>query len=163
MVVQLLSLLAYALLCPLCFLGHARSVSPSTTITIFLMSSICCDILGVGLLDAATKICGCWSLEIATFIAKVVLLVLESCSKRRIIRERFRSISMEETSGLLGTTFFWWVNEFIALGYSKVLSCDDMPPLPSYLDSQRMRERMIHFWKRECEYNRFFSVLRCLT
>ncbi|KAL5315383.1 hypothetical protein ACEPPN_016250 [Leptodophora sp. 'Broadleaf-Isolate-01'] len=68
-------------------------------------------------------------------------------------------MSPEEISGLLGNLFFWWVNDFIVLGYSKILSADDMPPLPSYLNSMKLRKAMQVTWDQRKKPDYRFSLL----
>lgn len=146
---RLLYLAAFAVLGPMSFFEHSRSVAPSTLITTFLVSCVLCDAIQAGQLYVAKNLCEVSMLSVASFVVKAALMILETQSKA-ILREPYEHSSPEEVSGFWGTAFFWWVNEFIALGYSKILSNEDMPPLPSYLDSQHLRERMLHAWNRKC-------------
>ena len=147
---RLLYLAAFAVLGPMSFFEHSRSVAPSTLITTFLVSCVLCDAIQAGQLYVAKNLCEVSMLSVASFVVKAALMILETQSKKAILREPYEHSSPEEVSGFWGTAFFWWVNEFIALGYSKILSNEDMPPLPSYLDSQHLRERMLHAWNRKC-------------
>lgn len=79
-------------------------------------------------------------------MVRMSLLVLEARTKTAILREPFQDLAPEETAGVFGTTFFWWVNKFIALGYSRILSIKDMPPLASNLDTMTIREDMQKIW-----------------
>lgn len=80
------------------------------------------------------------------FVAKLVLLVLEAQNKTPILRESYRCLAPEERAGFFGNAFFWWVNEIIALGYIKILSPEDMPPLASSIDAMKLRESMQRMW-----------------
>ena len=108
--------------------------------------SIFSDFVRAGLFAVARNLCGPLGLPAAVFVAKTVLIALESRTKRSILREPYQNISLEETAGFFGMAFFWWVNGLLKLGYSKVLSLDDMPPLARYLDTMKMREAMQREW-----------------
>jgi ATP-binding cassette subfamily C (CFTR/MRP) protein 1 len=143
---RLLSLVAYAAFCVLSILEHGRSVTPSTLLTVYLVFSAFSDAIQLGLLYVAKNLCSPSALSLAIFIARLALLVLEAQNKTSILREPYRHLAPEETAGFFGSAFFWWVNGIIALGYSKILSVQDMPPLASYLDTMKMREAMQRTW-----------------
>ncbi len=143
---RLLSLIASAAVCVLSFLEHGRSVAPSTVLTVYLVFSTLCDVIQVGLLYVARNLCDPPGLAFAIFIVKLLLLHLEARNKTSILREPYRHLAPEETAGFFGSAFFWWVNRIIALGYSKIFSLEDMPPLATYLDTLKQREAMQQTW-----------------
>lgn len=143
---RLLSLVAYAACCVLSILEHGRSVTPSTLLTVYLVFSAFSDVIQLGLLYVAKNLCSPSALPFTIFMARLALLLLEALNKTSILREPYRHLAPEETAGFFGTAFFWWVNSIIALGYSKILSVHDMPPLVSYLDTMEMREAMQRMW-----------------
>lgn len=139
-------LVAYGTLPLISILEHGRSVRPSTLLTLFLVFSASSDAIQWGLLHFVTNCPTSPAVIGIAFTIKVILLVLEMRNKMSILREPYENMSPEEISGLLGNLFFWWVNDFIVLGYSKILSADDMPPLPSYLNSMKLRKAMQVTW-----------------
>lgn len=148
---QALSLTAYALFSVLSFLEHGRSITTSTLLTVYLFSSMLCDVIQFGLLYAAQDLSCFSALPSAIVIVKLALLICETQNKTSILREPYRDQAPEDRAGLFETAFFWWVNEFLALGHSKILSIDDMPPLPSYLDAGNLREDMQKAWDKRSE------------
>lgn len=158
-VAHLLSLTAYTFFCILSILEHGRSVTPSTLLTIYLFFSIFCDVVQFGLLHVAKNLCSLSTLPLAIFITKIALLICEAQNKTSILREPYRNLAPEKRAGFFETAFFWWVNEFIALGHSKILSIEDMPPLPSYLDARKLRETMQTAWDKRSEFAvPYFSI-----
>ncbi len=148
---NLLSLVAATAICVLSFLEHGRNVEPSTLLTSYLVATIFSDVIQAGLLYVAQNLCNPWGLASATFAAKLVLLALEGQTKRHILREPYDKLSPEETVGYFGVVFFWWVNRILKMGYSKVLSLEDMPPLGRSLDVMKTREVMQREWDRRRE------------
>jgi ATP-binding cassette subfamily C (CFTR/MRP) protein 1 len=132
--------------CGLSLLENGRSAAPSTILTVYLAVSGFSDIIKFGLLYVAKNLCSHSILPVAIFMVRMSLLVLEARTKTAILREPFQDLAPEETAGVFGTTFFWWVNKFIALGYSRILSIKDMPPLASNLDTITIREDMQKIW-----------------
>ena len=149
---RLLSAVAAAAVFLLSFLEHGRNVGPSTVLTTYFVFAILSDVIQGGLLIVARNLCGPLGLASAVFAAKAVVLALEGRTKRSILRDPYDKLSPEETAGFFGVAFFWWVNAFLKLGYSKVLSLDDMPPLVRALDVLGVREKMQRIWdKRSTE------------
>lgn len=157
---QLLSLAAAAALCVVSFLEHGRSIAPSTVLTVYLVFSAFSDVVQVGLLYVARNLCNISALAFVIFMVKLVLLILEGQEKTSILREPYQHLAPEETAGFFGTAFFWWVNRVLALGYSRILSLEDMPPLASYLDTMKMREAMQRTWdKRSMLASTYIPIL----
>jgi len=145
---RLLYLAAYAALCLLSVLEHGRSITPSTFLIMYLVFSSFADVIQFALLYVAMNLCSFSALPVAIFIVRLTLLVLEAQNKTSILREPYVNLAPEEKAGFFGTTFFWWVNSFITLGYSKILSITDIPPLPSYLNTMKMRDAMQTTWNK---------------
>ena len=149
---QLLSLVAAVVVIVLSPLEHGRNVGPSTLLTTYLLLATFSDVIQAGLLAVAWNLCNLWGLTSAIFAIKVVLLALESQTKRSILREPFARLSPEQTAGFLGVAFFWWVNDILKTGYSKVFSLDDIPPLDEALNAMKSREMMQQSWEKRSKY-----------
>ncbi|RDW89784.1 hypothetical protein BP6252_01816 [Coleophoma cylindrospora] len=163
---QVLFLVASAALCVLSLFEHGRSVAPSTLLTVYLASSAFVDVIHVSLLYVAMNLCSLSPSAFAIFVAKLVLLVLEAQDKTPILREPYDGLAPEERAGVFGNAFFWWVNNIIALGYSKILLPEDMPPLASSIDAMKLRESMQQIWDKrkrpEHRFSLFFAQFQCL-
>ena len=135
----------------LSLINHARSVKPFDLLNAILALSICLDVVHASLLHLlGTHQCQVSSLNLATFIVKLVLLALELQSKRGILRETWRDLSFEETESTFSLVLYWWVNALLSKGFSKLLEPGDLPPLPSRLSSKRLRARMKICWDNRC-------------
>lgn len=143
---RVMALVASVALCVLSFLEHGRSVAPSTILTVFLVFGVFCDFVQAGLYYVAKNLCHYSPLTAAIFAVKLVVLGLESQNKTSILREPYQNLAPEERAGFFGNAFFWWVNKVISLGYQKVLTAEDMPPLASYMDTMKMREQLQRTW-----------------
>ncbi|KAM3552261.1 hypothetical protein MY1884_007289 [Beauveria asiatica] len=98
--------------------------------------------INAGLQLVAWNLCITWGLSSAIFAGRLLLFILESQTKRSILREPYNRLPLEETSGFFGVLFFWWVNKFLKTGYSKALSLADMPSLDKSLDAMKIRDSM---------------------
>lgn len=106
-------------------------------------------VINAGLQYVAWNLCSIWGLPTAIFASRIVLFILESQTKRSILREPFSELSLEETSGFFGVLFFLWVNKVLKTGYFRALSLADMPPLDKSLDAMKVREAMQREWDKK--------------
>lgn len=102
---QQLALVAAVALCVVSFLEHGRKVRPSGLLTTYPVISIFSDVVQVGLLYVAWNFCNPVGLPLAKFMAKCVLLVIESQTKNDILRKPYYALGPEDTSGLFGLVF----------------------------------------------------------
>ncbi|TGJ82199.1 hypothetical protein E0Z10_g6546 [Xylaria hypoxylon] len=89
----------------------------------------------------------------AAFGLKSLLLIIESRSKRSYLREPYRELSIEQTSGVLTRAFLIWVNGFIILGHTKLLNHPDLPGLEDKLKSKSLRVQMEDIWDKTAKPN----------
>ena len=149
---HLVSLVTATAVCVLSFLEHGRNVAPSTLLTTYLTLAIFSDVIEAGLRLVAWNLCHPWGLKSASFGVKLVLLILESRTKRTILREPYVNLSPEETAGFFGVAFFWWVNGLLSQGYAKLLSLSDIPPLIGALDVMTTRELIQREWDNRSKF-----------
>ncbi|KAJ6781871.1 hypothetical protein PWT90_06528 [Aphanocladium album] len=161
---RLLFWAADAVSCVLLFFEHGRNTGPSTVLTLYLVLTIFNHLVNAGLKYVAWNLCDMECIPIAIFSSKVLLLILESQVKRSILRPPHDQLSAEETSGLFGTLFLWWVNTVLSAGYSSTLRLADMPPLNRALDAVQIRATMQREWdkkrKHEGRYNLLLALLK---
>lgn len=48
--------------------------------------------------------------------------------------------------GILGRTFFWWINPILREGYQSVLVAEDLPPADEKLSSENLRKKILVSW-----------------
>ena len=146
---SVLSFVAALLVCYLSFLENGRSVRPSTCLVLYLLVSSVCD--GASL-AAQPRLRGHPSPKVALtcgcVIVKLVLLLLESQSKRPILRDPYAQWPPEALAGVLNRGFSWWVNGVLIKGNVKILSRADLPSLDDELSSERLRREMQKAWKK---------------
>lgn len=107
---------------------HSRSVRPSTILCVYLLVTIAFDAVQVRTLWLIGQpLSLCVTSSISVFL-KAVLLLLESRHKRKSLLEPYRSLPPEALCGILGTSFFWWLNPLMWLGYWASLSLKDLHP-----------------------------------
>lgn len=77
---------------------------------------------------------------------KLVLLVLESREKEKILRGHDVQWPPEELAGVLSKSFFWWINPVLAQGSRGILSGDSLPPIDRKLSSRTLRLKALRAW-----------------
>lgn len=136
----------------LSFLNHGRSVAPFDLLSMILASSICLDLIqAIALYFVKEYHCEASILNVSSIAGKALLLILESQSKRHILREEWQNWSLEETESAFSIAFYWWVNSLLRKGRSKLLELDSLSSIPRALSSTTLRERMRTCWESRCE------------
>ncbi len=146
---SVLSLAAVLALALLSDAEHGRSRRPSALIQSFLLATTVFGVARVRtqwlLPDALTLA----RVMTAAFAIRLVLLVLESVSKRRYVASpHVNSIPPEETAGIFGRSLFLWVNPLLFLGYRRDLTLADLYPVDDGLSGERVYERLEAVWEK---------------
>ncbi|KAH7134057.1 P-loop containing nucleoside triphosphate hydrolase protein [Dactylonectria macrodidyma] len=76
---------------------------------------------------------------------------------------KIKGLHPEETSGVLSTTFFWWMNSILALGNSRILSVDDTPPLDTRINPKLVRSQFLIQWQERAKPDSQLSLLKVLV
>lgn len=132
----------------LSFQEHRRNVRPSDTIVIYLVATLAIDLVS---LAVPLRVGWPFIFYRATcfeVVIRLVLLVLESVSKKSILRDESRDLPPEELAGILSLTYFWWLHDLLSLGYHKVLLPGDLPKIDTKLDSDPLRQKIIGSWEK---------------
>ncbi|KAK6212798.1 hypothetical protein LQW54_004887 [Pestalotiopsis sp. IQ-011] len=85
-------------------------------------------------------------LATTSLVLRLVLLILESRTKRGYLRDPYKALPTEQTVSNLNRAFLFWVNDVILLGNYKLLLYHDLPALDDKLESRRLRVRMEGLW-----------------
>lgn len=136
-------------ICPLSFFVHGRSIRPSTSLALYLLVSALGE--GVQLSSAHhshSKSGASTILAATSLILRLVLLILESRTKRGYLRDPYKELPTEQTVSNLNRAFLFWVNDIILLGNYKLLLYHDLPALDDKLESRRLRVQMEGLWGR---------------
>lgn len=130
-------------------LEDQRSLRPSDLLTLyFLVSSLCGlpRLRSLWLLPTAS-VDVCRYLWLSIFIVTVLVLVVESIPKSRILKPQYQKTSKEQTCGFLNRSFFIWLLPFLQKGYSTALRIEDIDEIDTRLQGQECGERLQAAWK----------------
>ncbi|CZT49492.1 related to multidrug resistance-associated protein [Rhynchosporium secalis] len=154
-----LNLLAALGLSLLSHLEHTKAIRPSFAITVYLFGSLIFDVARVRtqfLLPTNESIASVLS---ATVALKVLILLLETLGKRRILLAAYRGLSPENTSGLFSRGLFWWLNSLLTNGFKNVLSAKDIFPINESLSSRKLTHDLQSRWDR-CDQTNKNALMR---
>ncbi|KAJ5450830.1 ABC transporter integral membrane type 1 [Penicillium cf. griseofulvum] len=148
----------------LSYIHHCRSIRPSTLLTLFLSARSLVGIARVRTLwlipDETTKAIVFTIGFIFTFIS----LVFESSEKESIvIPETEKPATPEPFSGFWKQASFAWLAGTFRLGYSKVISVDDLPDLDPRLDTEVVAHKLQSVWsmKQENKSKKYALLVAC--
>lgn len=142
----ILSFLAAFAILFLSRLEHSRSIQPSFILSVYLFTSVVFDAVQARTLflrHDKPVVLGLFSTNIAI---KLVLLGLESKTKRTYLRAPYKNFSPEATSGIFNRSFFWWINPILATGFRKLITLDDLFVTDTSLKSEVLLEEIQASW-----------------
>ena len=127
-------------------LEQRRASGPSDIVTVYLISSILCDLvllctrsqlsMNPEVLHTAQLRC----------LAHAVTLIVENLPCRSALNTTNHSNSPEESSGILSRIFFTWINPILLRGYRNILVDQDLPCLSEELKPELTRARILYTW-----------------
>ncbi|TDZ33610.1 ABC transporter gloK [Colletotrichum spinosum] len=128
-------------------LEDQRSARPSDTLILYFSATA---ILGLPRLRTLWLIQANLPKALWTviFILTVLVVPLESISKKRFLRPTYRSLTKEEGTGFWGRSFFTWLLPFFRLGYSRVIHMADTPDVDPDLTSEGAGQPLETAWAR---------------
>lgn len=145
---DVLTAAATLVLISLSFLYHQRAFRPSKALSLYLSASV---LLGIARLRTAWLISSSGSLPIVftiIFILTLAVFLLESLDSKHIHHPHGEFRTLEQRSGFWGQVFFLWLMKTFYLGYSKVISLQDLPPLDPNFESRKLHRDLIQSWKK---------------
>lgn len=145
-----LSIVGSVALAWLSVLDHRLAVRPSDLSVLYLLAGVIGDL--IWLMYPMSTECQLRDLAAKRFVmvdsvTRTVLLILECQEKPAIPSIKKKDLHPEETSGVLSTTFFWWMNSILALGNSRILSVDDTPHLDTRINPRLARNELLIRWQ----------------
>lgn len=148
MVVTLLMLL-------LSHLEHCKALRPSSIICTYLSFSLLLGIPRARTLWMSNQ----WQAAAITFqvsmAIKILVLLLESQKKVRLLQKKDRQLSPEETSNVFSLRLFWWLNKLFRKGYKKALMQPDLYDLDEELSSNKLGIQLEEVWAGRCKLPAF--------
>ena len=131
----------------LSYLEHVRSIKPSSVLTVFLLLSTLLDLPQARTLYLQHDHNAIAALFSAIIGLKLVLLLVEVQNKRSHLRNPYKSLGREPTSGILNRSFFWWINGLFVTGYRGLITFNDLESLDESLASKSLGYRMQRIWE----------------
>ncbi|KAL2059858.1 hypothetical protein VTL71DRAFT_10013 [Oculimacula yallundae] len=157
-----LNLLAALGLGLLSHLEHTKAIRPSFAIATYLFVSLIFDVARVRtqwLLSTNDPVA---SVLTATVAVKVLMLLLETLGKRRILLAAYRGLSPENTSGLFSRGLFWWLNSLLTNGFKNILSAEDIFPINESLSSCKLTNDLHSRWEKCNQKNKNALMIQVL-
>ncbi|KAF3012251.1 hypothetical protein E8E14_011229 [Neopestalotiopsis sp. 37M] len=157
------SFLACIGLIPLVFLEHRRSIKPSDLVVLYLLVSLACDSAELGTTTYRDVTLVFAVPAIAKVGIKVVLLLLESKEKEKVLRGHGKQWPPEQLAGVLSKSFFWWINPILAQGGRGILSGDSLPPIDRKLSSRALRLKALRAWDQRAKPESKMTLPKAVT
>ncbi|ODA76961.1 hypothetical protein RJ55_07478 [Drechmeria coniospora] len=124
-----LTIAGFVVLAGLSSLEHARSVRPSTLLTLYLGISLLLDMARTRTLFHIAGGETVSGIFLTAFIIKLFLFAAEVTEKRSMLREKWQNASPEDTGGIANRSLFLWLNYIFVKGYRTLLTVDVLTPL----------------------------------
>lgn len=135
-----LALVSSILLSILAALEHTRALAPSPALVLFISVTGILDVARVRTLFLTGR-----TLPAATFSAglvlRLLLLVLESRSKKNDLAAQSLETSPEKLAGPISQTMFHWINPLLLLGFKGPLKGRRLGPIDSKMNAEYLTER----------------------
>ncbi|KAK1659593.1 ABC transporter [Colletotrichum godetiae] len=152
---SVLSLCAALVLAVLSQVQHGKSPRPSFIITGYLIISLPLN---------GARVRTAWlmasdkhlmpAILTAALAVQVLILVLETKNKRKILAGVYRSFSREATSGLLSRGLFWWLKYLLSDGYRRILAVEDLESINEKLRSSKLSSELQVRWMKKKKVDR---------
>lgn len=128
------------------FMEDQRSIRPSDILIIYFSSLVIVDIPRLRSLWLVSAAAACRGLLTAIYVLNIFVVLLESTKKLGILQTVHRNVTLEQAIGFWGRSFFLWVTPFFQVGYSSVLSVEDIPVVDEDLQSKMARDKLESAW-----------------
>lgn len=142
-----LSLAAGLTLLPLSYLEHVRSLRPSLLVSAYLLA---CSVLEIATIRTLWLSPGTdlviQAVFTASFSLRIAVLILEAVQKRSFFLGAYRNRSPEESSGLFGQGFMWWLNSVIFFGARHTLKPKQLYPITADMASEHLDNSFRVLW-----------------
>ena len=141
----------------LVLLEHKRSRRPSSTISVHLLAQIVAESCILRTLQLRKYAPAITRVTWASIFLQLVLLLLESTSKRSHLKQP-GEYGVQETAGIFDRSVLWWLNGLFWLANRRVLNQSDLFQLDSNLKSRRLSDRVVLNW----DESTFSNLRLCL-
>ena len=130
-------------------LEHMRSAKPSDLISVFILISVILDVPQARTLWLRHRSDMAVATTFTTCLAiKMIILFLESRSKRPWLLAPYRAYSRETLTNIFDRTVLWWLGPLFLLAYRKNLRFEDLYAIDDNLLSRSVEHRFMQHWSR---------------
>lgn len=143
----------------LSFMEDQYSIEPSDLLVAYFSALTILDIPRLRSLWLLPSADACISLLTTIYILSIFALLLESKRKLKILRARYRHVTMEQAIGFWGRSFFFWVTPFFRVGYSNILTIADLPKVDEDLQGNAARRKLEKAWARSKQDRRLLKAV----
>jgi ATP-binding cassette subfamily C (CFTR/MRP) protein 1 len=130
------------------YLEHARSVRPSTLITLYLGLSSVFDLARLRTLFFIPGSQAVAKIFLAAYFVKLAIFSLELTEKRSLLLPPWQDASPEATSSVYNRGLFIWLNRLFFKGYWALLTVDSLLPLDAALLSASRPTTLLEKWRK---------------
>lgn len=162
------AMIASALLAPLSFLEHKRTIAPSILILLYLWISVvqgaieAAQLLDVSRGTSDPELASPTYVLLASRAIQLALVVVEELPKRGLIAKNDVQASPESTTGLIGWISFSWLNSLLWRGYHGKLTLEALGNIDDAFDSRRLLELLRLAKIQQSNNSNAFSLLWAL-
>jgi ATP-binding cassette subfamily C (CFTR/MRP) protein 1 len=142
------SLVGALALVVLSFLEHMRSIRPSWLLNVYLLVTVVFDIVRSRTYSLRPDLDTIATVFTSRVAFKLILAIIESRPKRKLLLAPFADCPPEATSGPYKRALFWWLNALFKKGYSESLTIDDLFHLDKHLQSNYLHHLLGSSWDR---------------
>ncbi|KAE8374857.1 P-loop containing nucleoside triphosphate hydrolase protein [Aspergillus bertholletiae] len=130
------------------FLEDQRSIRPSDLLVIYLTMAAICAIAPLRSLWSISPTNACTGLWTALFVTTIACLGMESMHKTGLLRLKSYHPTEEQICGFWARSLFVWLLSFFHVGYSHILTIDDIPEVDQDLQGQTTGNKLQKAWER---------------
>jgi ATP-binding cassette subfamily C (CFTR/MRP) protein 1 len=142
-----LGVISSACVIPLLHLEHTRSFRPSSLLSIYFLFSAALDLPILRTLHLRGDPASVIACNLVALLLKIVLLLLETRSKKAFLQPQYQHLSPQETSGIVNRSFLWWLLDLHRKAGNGFMRSEDLYELDHELASDHLSEQISLTWK----------------
>jgi ATP-binding cassette subfamily C (CFTR/MRP) protein 1 len=142
---HIVSSIAALAFCVLSVVEHRRSATPSTLLVLYILACAFGNASELLIMPPKHNNEALYFLFVPVSL-ELAILVTECQSKDSILLPQYQQLTPEERAGILGRTFFWWINPILMKGHRSILADADLPRTGEKLSSSKMRANILRSW-----------------
>jgi ATP-binding cassette subfamily C (CFTR/MRP) protein 1 len=157
LVSSVLNLVACLQILGLTWIEDAKSVRPSSLLTGYLLLTILFDIAQIRTLWLRHSDMTIAAVFTCSTAIKVLLLILEARQKKNYLKQAYKTLPPESTSGIINRSFLWWINDLFRQGLASVLAVEQLYVLDEKLVSAPLAAQLQDTWEQRQKPERRFE------